>query len=357
MTNNVNATDSERMPPTEPCPTFESFHAHDRIRGMKSAWGIIGDSPKLRNTMQQVEIVGPTDSTVLLLGETGTGKGLIANMIHNLSSRRQHAFVKVNCAAIPLGLLESELFGHERGSFTGAIAQRIGRFELANQGTLFLDEIGDIPGELQPKLLRVLQEQEFERLGSAHTIRTNVRLIAATHRNLGQMVAEGKFRADLFYRLNVFPVTAPPLRERREDIPVLVRHFVRVFAQKMNKRIEVISTAVMESLTSFPWVGNVRELENFIERAVILSPGVALEAPLQELATAQPMAADPVTLRDAERAHILRILREASGVIGAAAARLGLPRSTLFYKMRRLGISAPRTDKRKNGVKEMRACG
>jgi formate hydrogenlyase transcriptional activator len=357
MANIINVIDSERKSPAENRPVFEVFHARDKSCGRKSAWEIIGDSPKLRNALQQVEIVAPTDSTVLLLGETGTGKGLIANMIHDISVRRQHAFVKVNCAAIPLGLLESELFGHERGAFTGAIAQRIGRFELANQGTLFLDEIGDIPGELQPKLLRVLQEQEFERLGSAHTIRTNVRLIAATHRNLTHMVAEGKFRADLFYRLNVFPVTAPPLRERREDIPLLVRHFVKVFAQKMNKRIEIISTHVMEALASFPWVGNIRELENFIERAVILSQGVALEPPLEELATAQEVAADPVTLKDAERVHILRILREANGVIGTAAARLGLPRSTLFYKMRRLGISAPRTEKRHERNEAMRAHG
>ena len=303
----------------------------------------IGGSAKLRDIMQQAAIVAPTDATALILGETGTGKGVMAAMIHDLSARRHHAFVKVNCAAIPLGLLESELFGHERGAFTGAVAQRIGRFELANKGTLFLDEIGDIPLELQPKLLRVLQEHEFERLGSTHTIRTDVRVIAATHQNLRQMVSEGKFRSDLFYRLNGFPITVPPLRERREDIPLLARHFVEAFARQMNKRIEVIPTAVMESITRCPWTGNIRELENFIERAVILSQGVVLEAPLHELQPAQDEgAAEPVTLRDAERAHILRILRQSNGVLGVAALRLGVPRSTLFYKMRRLGVSSPR---------------
>jgi formate hydrogenlyase transcriptional activator len=307
---------------------------------------MIGQSFKLQIAMQQVKIVAPTDATVLLLGETGTGKGRFATMIHNLSDRRDRTFVKVNCAAIPLGLLESELFGHERGAFTGAISQRVGRFEVANKGTLFLDELGDIPQELQPKLLRVLQEHEFERLGSTHTIRTDVRLIAATHRNLPHMVAEGKFRADLFYRLNVFPVTVPPLRERREDIGALVKHFVELFSAKMNKRIEIISMDVMETLVGHPWAGNIRELENFIERAVILTQGVVLQAPLDGLTqTQEDAAADPVTLRDAERAHIVRILREANGMIAPAAARLGLPRSTLFYKMRRLGITAPRPEK------------
>ncbi len=220
---------------------------------------MVGDSATLEAVLRQAEIVGPTDSTVLVLGETGTGKGLIANMIHGLSPRRHHSFVKLNCAAIPLGLLESELFGHERGAFTGAIVQRIGRFEAANKGTLFLDEIGDIPPELQPKLLRVLQEHEFERLGSTQTVRTDVRLIAATHRNMRKMVAEGKFRSDLFYRLNVFPLTMPPLRERREDIPLLVRHFVQVFARQMNKKIEVIPTAAVDSLAAYSWPGNIRE--------------------------------------------------------------------------------------------------
>jgi formate hydrogenlyase transcriptional activator len=330
---------------TERPASVERF-SREEIWTRPSEREIIGDSAKLRDVMRQVAIVGPTNSTVLILGETGTGKGRFASMLHNQSSRRDHPFVKVNCAAIPLGLLESELFGHERGAFTGAIAQRIGRFELANRGTLFLDEIGDIPAELQPKLLRVLQEREFERLGSTQTIRTDVRLIAATHRNLTQMISEGKFRVDLFYRLNVFPLTIPPLRDRREDIPLLVKYFVEMFSHAMNKRIEAIPAEVMESLARYSWPGNIRELENFIERAVILSQGAVLEAPLQELAALQEdAAAEPVTLKDAERAHILRILRAADGVIATAAARLGVPRSTLFYKMRRLGISAPRAHK------------
>jgi formate hydrogenlyase transcriptional activator len=307
---------------------------------------MIGNSVQLRHAMQQASIVAPTDSTVLILGETGTGKGRLAAMIHELSQRRHHAFVKVNCAAIPLGLLESELFGHERGAFTGAISQRAGRFELANQGTLFLDEVGDIPLELQPKLLRVLQEHEFERLGSTRTIRTDVRLIAATQHDLRKMTAEGKFRIDLFYRLNVFPIRMPALRERTEDIPLLVRHFVDIFSRQMNRRIEVIPSEAIDKLARYPWPGNIRELENFMERAVILSQDSVLEAPLSELGeheeseeTGDP---SPVTLREAERAHILRILREANGVVAAAAARLGVPRSTLFYKMRRLGITVPR---------------
>jgi len=344
----ANAIDYQRIPGAVGS-TPGLFVARDETCRRENEQQIIGESPNLQCALQQVKTVGPTDSTVLILGETGTGKGLVAEMIHNVSSRRHHPFVKVNCAAIPLGLLESELFGHERGAFTGAIAQRIGRFELGDKGTLFLDEIGDIPLELQPKLLRVLQEHEFERLGSTRTIHTNARLIAATHRNLSQMVAQGKFRADLFYRVNVFPVTVPPLRERREDIPRLVRHFVEVFARRMNKQIEVIPSEVTESLARFRWAGNIRELENVIERAVILSQGAVLEAPLHELAPLQTdVTPDPVTLKDAERAHINRILREANGVIGTAAARLGLPRSTLFYKMRRLGISAPRTQKQRD---------
>jgi formate hydrogenlyase transcriptional activator len=302
---------------------------------------MVGDSKKLQAVMQQAAIVAPTDSTVLILGETGTGKGRIALAIHEMSTRRNYAFVKVNCAAIPLGLLESELFGHERGAFTGAIAQRLGRFELANRGTLFLDEIGDIPAELQPKLLRVLQEHEFERLGSTHTIRTDVRLIAATHYDLRRMVSEGMFRSDLFYRLNVFPITVPPLRERREDIPLLVRHFVSTFRQQMNRAIEVIPPETVEALCWYAWPGNIRELENFVERAVILSRGAVLNAPIDELTQLPETAAEPVTLKDAERAHILRTLRATNGVIATAAVRLGLPRSTLFYKMRRLGIGAP----------------
>src|ERR1700761_4298285 len=250
-----------------------------RTAGPFSEVRVVGESQKLKKVMEQAEIVGPTDATVLILGETGTGKGRIAVSVHELSARHQHPFIKVNCAAIPLGLLESELFGHERGAFTGAIAQRLGRFELANRGSIFLDEIGDIPAELQPKLLRVLQEHEFERLGSTQTIKTDVRLIAATHHNLRKMVAEGTFREDLFYRLNVFHVTVPPLRERAEDIPLLARHFVDVFAHRMNRRIEVIPNYIVEALSQYRWPGNIRELENFIERSVILSKGASLEAP------------------------------------------------------------------------------
>jgi formate hydrogenlyase transcriptional activator len=302
---------------------------------------LVGESRNLQDVLQQAAIVAPTNATVLILGETGTGKGRIAAAIHEMSERRGHPFVKVNCAAIPLGLLESELFGHERGAFTGAINQRIGRFELANLGTLFLDEIGDIPAELQPKLLRVVQEHEFERLGSAHTIRTDVRLITATHHDLRRMVGKGKFRSDLFYRVNVFPITVPPLRDRPGDIPLLVRHFVSLFGKQLNRSVEVIPPETVEALCRYPWPGNIRELENFVERAVILSQGALLDAPLHELTPPPEATADPVTLRDAERAHIVRTLRATNGVIAAAAARLGLPRSTLFYKMRRLGIGSP----------------
>jgi formate hydrogenlyase transcriptional activator len=314
----------------------------DATRVTASAREMIGESPQLQNVVRQVNIVGPTDSTVLIYGETGTGKELVARMIHEISVRRGHPLVKMNCAAIPLGLLESELFGHERGAFTGAISQRIGRLEAANGGTLFLDEIGDIPPELQPKLLRILQEHEFERLGSAHTIRVDIRLIAATHRNLMKMVEEEKFRADLFYRLHVFPITVPPLRERPGDIASLARHFVRLFGERMQKQIDVIPQETVDRLAHHSWGGNIRELENFIERSVILTRGSVLEAPLDELPVAIDREETPVGLKDAERAHIARILQEAGGVIGAAAARLGIPRSTLFYKMRRLGIAARR---------------
>jgi formate hydrogenlyase transcriptional activator len=279
------------------------------------------------------------------LGETGTGKELVARAIHNLSSRKEHAFVKVNCAAIPLGLLESELFGHEKGAFTGAIARKVGRFELAHQGTVFLDEVGDIPLELQPKLLRVLQEQEFERLGSAHTTRVDVRLVAATSRDLTQMIAENKFRSDLYYRLNVFPIATPPLRERPEDIPLLVRHFVEKYATLMDRKIETIPPEAMEALTRYHWPGNIRELQNFIERTVILSPGKVLRAPLSELK--QPVAEAPAqgsTLEQVERDHILRALQETRWVIGGphgAAARLGLKRTSLVFKMQKLGITRP----------------
>jgi formate hydrogenlyase transcriptional activator len=314
-----------------------------KIQEWRSPDEIIGESPRLRTVMSQAAIVAPTDSTVLLLGETGTGKGCIAKRTHYQSERRDYPFVAVNCAAIPLGLLESELFGHERGAFTGAINQRLGRFEMANKGTLFLDEIGDIPLELQPKLLRVLQEREFERLGSTQTIHGDVRVIAATHNNLRRMTAEGKFRLDLFYRLNVFPISIPALRERREDIPLLVRHFVRQFSERLHKSISVISDSVLDSLCRYQWPGNIRELENFIERSEILSQGFELDAPVHELEMQQDdLAAAPEKLLDAERLHIARVLREANGVIGAAAVRLGLPRSTLFYKMRRLGICSSR---------------
>jgi formate hydrogenlyase transcriptional activator len=285
---------------------------------------------------------------VLIHGETGTGKELVARALHDLSPRRERTFVQLSCAAIPTGLLESELFGHEKGAFTGAITQKIGRLELAHQGTLFLDEVGDIPLELQPKLLRALQEQEFERLGSTHTLRVDVRLVAATNRDLARMVADGQFRSDLYYRLNVFPVVLPPLRERRDDIPMLARHFTQQFARRMGRRIETIPAAVMDALVQYPWPGNVREMQNVIERAVILSPGPALQIPLGELkpaaAPADVSTGTPVTLADAEREHILGVLRETRWVVGGprgAAARLGMKRTTLQWKMKQLGISRP----------------
>jgi formate hydrogenlyase transcriptional activator len=299
---------------------------------------IVGESTGLRDVLKYCQMVAATNSTTLIQGETGTGKELVAGTIHNLSPRRNRPFVKVNCAAIPAGLLESELFGHERGAFTGAATQQIGRFERADGGTLFLDEVGDIPAELQPKLLRVLQEREFERLGSSRTIRSDVRVIAATHRDLWRMVEQERFRADLFYRLAVFPISVPPLRERVEDIPLLVRHFTKKFAEQMNRDIESIPTAAMEVMTRYAWPGNIRELQNFIERAVILTLGAELHAPVHELRVWQHPPAEPVTLQDAERAHILRTLQKTNGQLAAAAALLGLPRSTLFYKVRRLGI-------------------
>ncbi|MEW6247135.1 MAG: sigma 54-interacting transcriptional regulator [Nitrospirota bacterium] len=323
----------------------EKLYLEDEIRTEYNFEEIVGDSPALKKVLKQVEIVAPTDSTVLILGETGTGKELLARAIHNLSGRRDRTFVKMNCAAIPSGLLESELFGHEKGAFTGAIAQKIGRFELADGGTLFLDEVGDIPPELQSKLLRVLQEQEFERLGSNKTVKVNVRLVAATNRDLAQMVADKQFRSDLYYRLNVFPLTVPALRERREDIPLLVRYFAQKFARRMNKRIDTIPTETMEALTRYHWPGNVRELENLIERAVILSTGPELSVPLTELKPSTVPNAEPVaTLEAAEREHILRALREANWVIGGpsgAAAKLGMKRTTLQSKMQKLGIARP----------------
>ena len=305
--------------------------------------GIVGSSPALTAVLNQVEVVAPTESTVLILGETGTGKELIARAIHNVSSRSNRPFIKLNCAAIPSGLLESELFGHERGAFTGAVAQKTGRFELANGGTLFLDEVGDIPPEVQPKLLRVLQEQEFERLGSTRTIRVDVRLVAATNRDLAQMTREKQFREDLYFRLNVFPLRIPPLRERAEDIPLLVRHYVGKYAQRMNKRIETIPEEAMAAFCRHCWPGNIRELQNFIERAVILTRGDVLHVQVSELQQSSPIASTTVsTLEDVEREQILQTLRETGGVVGGqqgAAARLGLKRTTLLSKMQKLSIS------------------
>lgn len=324
----------------------EKLYLEEEIRTEQGFDDIVGESPALKQVLAQVEVVAPTDSTVLIQGETGTGKELIARAIHRLSTRSQRTFVKLNCAAIPTGLLESELFGHERGAFTGAIAQKVGRFELAHGGTIFLDEVGEIPLELQSKLLRVLQEQEFERLGSTRTIRVDVRLIAATNQDLERLVEAKQFRSDLYYRLKVFPVTVPPLRERREDIPMLVRYFAHHYAARMKRTIETIPAKTLEALARYHWPGNIRELENLIERAVILSQGTELRVPLGELKieTTPPAPAMP-TLLDAEREQILRALREAQWVIGGptgAAARLGLKRTTLSSKLKKLGISRPR---------------
>ena len=321
----------------------EKLYLEDEIRTEYNFEEIIGESAALKRILKQVETVAPTDSTVLIQGETGTGKELIARAIHNLSKRRERTFVKMNCAAIPTGLLESELFGHERGAFTGAIAQKVGRFELAHGGTLFLDEVGDVPLELQSKLLRVLQEQEFERLGSNRTIRVDVRLVAATNQDLAQMVTDKLFRSDLYYRLNVFPITAPPLRERPEDIPLLVRYFAQKYARLMNKQIETIPAGAMTALAKYHWPGNIRELENLIERSVILSQGPDLHVPLGELKAPATSGHNGVaTLEAAEREHIQRVLRETNWVIGGpsgAAARLGMKRTTLQSKIRKLGIS------------------
>jgi formate hydrogenlyase transcriptional activator len=334
----------------------EKVYLEDEIRSELNFEEIIGKSEVLRTVLQQVETVAPTDSTVLICGETGTGKELIARAIHDLSSRAKNAFVKLNCAAIPTGLLESEMFGHERGAFTGAIAQRIGRFELASHGTVFLDEIGEIPLELQPKLLRVLQEREFERLGSSRTLKSDARLIAATNRDLAEMVADHEFRADLFYRLNVFPILLPPLRDRREDIPLLVRHFARQFARRMNRAIDTIPSETMSVLVSYHWPGNIRELQNLVERAVILSTGAVLNVPLRDLQS-QPQTAVPTnapangnprkieTLQDVERRHILDTLDATDWVVGGpkgAAVMLGLKRSTLQVRMEKLGIRRAR---------------
>src|SRR5436190_2267682 len=337
----------------------EKVYLEDEIRTEYNFEDIIGESSALKRVLHQVETVAPTDSAVLIRGETCTGKELIARAIHDLSGRRGRTFVKVNCAAIPTGLLESELFGHERGAFTGAIAQRIGRFELADGGTLFLDEVGDIPLELQPKLLRVLQEREFERLGSTRTIRVDVRLIAATNRDLAQMATEKQFRTDLYFRLNVFPIRIPPLRERVGDIPLLVRYYVDNYSQRMNKRIDVVPEETMAELCRYSWPGNIRELQNLIERSVIMTPGDVLQIQLNDLQQSNPISSTMAgTLEDVERQRILEALREAGAVIGGrhgAAVRLGLKRTTLLSKMQRLGIArntnyAPTTEKEGSNV-------
>ena len=320
-----------------------TFRSGDQDRNPRRFEQIIGNSSVLESVLEQVEQVAPTDSTVLIQGETGTGKELIARALHNLSPRCGRPFIKLNCAAIPFDLLESELFGHERGAFTGAIAQKIGRFELADKGTLFLDEVGDIPPALQPKLLRVLQEQEFERLGSTRTHQVDVRLVAATNRNLIDMVERNEFRSDLYYRLNVFPIPLPTLRERREDIPALVEHFVEIYARRMSKQIEHIPPETMSALSSHQWPGNIRELQNFIERSVILSSGNVLCSPLTSLKTAaRGESIGAITLEDAEREHILKTLEQTRWVVSGpngAAVRLGIKRSTLYFRMQRLGIS------------------
>lgn len=321
---------------------LEKQYLEEELNLEHSFEDIIGESSGLRKVLKQVESVAATDVTVLILGETGTGKDLVARAIHYLSSRRERTLVKLNCAAIPTGLLESELFGHEKGAFTGAISQKIGRLELAHQGTLFLDEVGDLPLELQPKLLRALQEKEFERLGGTRTIPVDPRLIAATNHNLEKMVADRAFRSDLYYRLRVFPILIPPLRQRRDDIPLLVRYFVTKHARKMGKAIETIPPDVMKALTKWDWPGNIRELENFIERAVILTKGTILRVPLSELAfPVEDPRQEDATLETSEREHILRVLRETRGLIGGAkgaAVKLGLKRTTLNSKMKKLAI-------------------
>ncbi|MGE0467901.1 MAG: sigma 54-interacting transcriptional regulator [Nitrospira sp.] len=323
----------------------EKLYLEDEIRSELNFEEIIGESPAIKQVLQQVGIVAPTDSTVLILGETGTGKELLARAIHDRSKRRERTFVKLNCAAIPTGLLESELFGHERGAFTGAIATKVGRFELADGGTLFLDEVGDIPLELQSKLLRVLQEQEFERLGGTRTIKVSVRLLAATNRDLADMVEKKLFRSDLYYRLNVFPLTVPALRDRRQDIPPLIRYFVQQLARRMDKTIDTIPTETITALSCYDWPGNIRELENLIERAIILTQGTALYVPLAELKLrAGDEIIPPATLEETERQHIVRILKSTKWVIGGptgAAAQLGMKRTTLQSKMQRLGIVRP----------------
>jgi transcriptional regulator with GAF, ATPase, and Fis domain len=326
--------------------TQEKQYLEEEINVENHFEDIVGESTGLRHVLKEIETVAPTDATVLIQGETGTGKELLARAIHRLSPRRERTFIKLNCAAIPAGLLESELFGHEKGAFTGAIARKLGRLELAHEGTLFLDEVGEMPLDLQPKLLRALQEREFERLGGTRPISVNVRLIAATNRDLGKMVAEKQFRADLFYRLKVFPIFSPPLRDRVSDIPVLVRHFVAAHSRRMGRNIEKISDETMDALKRWKWPGNIRELENLMERAVILTRGPVLYVPLAELENAEEERAEEAeienpSLRAAEREHILRVLRETKGQIGGpdgAAARLGLKRTTLNSKLKKLGI-------------------
>lgn len=340
-----NGLDYDRAVKDRDKETKQRRYLEEEIRAQFGA--IVGESPALKAALQLVSVVAPADSSVLILGETGTGKELIARAIHDLSTRRDRAFVKLNCAAIPLGLLESELFGHEKGAFTGAVAPKMGRFELANKGTLFLDEVGDIPLELQAKLLRVLQEQEFERLGSNRTHKVDVRLIAATHRDLAGMVKLGTFREDLYYRLKVFPIQIPTLRQRAEDIPILARHFTELYARRMNKRIDEIPSDTMDALVRYSWPGNVRELQNFIERAVILSPHSTLRAPTSELMPPLAQQTDvPITgLQEVERDHIVRALEASNWVVGGrngAAARLGMKRTSLVYRMRKLRISRPR---------------
>jgi formate hydrogenlyase transcriptional activator len=340
-----NALDYETAVQDRDTETKQRRYLEEEIRAELGE--IIGESPALKTALSMVSVVAPTDSSVLILGETGTGKELIARAIHKLGRRSEKAFVKLNCAAIPLGLLESELFGHEKGAFTGAIAQKTGRFDLADKGTLFLDEVGDIPLELQAKLLRVLQEQEFERLGSNRTHKVDVRLIAATHRDLPAMVKQGTFREDLYYRLKVFPIQVPALRQRTEDIPRLVRHFTALYSQRMNKRIDVIPPETMEALVQYPWPGNIRELQNFIERAVILSPQSTLRAPTSELEPFQTLKPSNVAMNGlamVERDHILRALEASNWVIGGqsgAAARLGMKRTSLVYRMKKLDIRRP----------------
>src|SRR5581483_10777122 len=299
---------------------------------------MVGNSAALRRILRHIEVVAPTDANVLIVGETGTGKELVARAIHRLSPRRKQAFISLNCAAIPTGLLESELFGYEKGAFTGALGQKLGRFEMAHRGTLFLDEVGDIPLDLQPKLLRALQEKAFERLGGTRTIPIDVRLVAATNRNLTQMMGDKLFRSDLYYRLKVFPITTPPLRDHPEDIPILTRHFIKKYAAKMDRQIDKIPSETMRALVSWPWPGNVRKLENFIERSVILSPGPSLRAPLAELRAVEQSGSGS-TLEEVERDYIVRVFRETGGVVSTTATRLGIPRTTLNAMMKKLGIS------------------